>query len=227
MALIDKIAEKGSDKEKMARRLMSHPEEIGAVVEAMQAPTGTKRYACEKVLRLVSEQKPELMYSYFEVYVKLLEAENSFIKWGAILTIAHLTAVDEENQFEKIFKKYYAFITDPVMISAANVIGGSVRIAEAKPTLVEKITREILKVEDARYQKKGVYSPECGNVARGQAIESFEQFFDLIKDQRPVIAFVKRQLKNTRKAVVKKAEKFFKKYSIDYCTKQTSEGSGS
>jgi hypothetical protein len=164
------------------------------------------------VLRLVSERRPELIYPYFDIFVGLLDCDNNFLKWGAIMTVANLTAVDTENKFETVFRKYYAPIKGPAMVTAANIIGSSARIAPAKPELTQRITREILKVEKANYVNKGAPSPECRNVAIGQAIDSFDQFFDQIDDKTKVIAFVKRQSKNTRKPVVKKAERFLRKH---------------
>ncbi len=78
-----------------------------------------------------------------------------------------------------------------------------------KPELSDKIAQEILKVEKAKYQ-----TAECRNVALGHAIKSFDQFFDQIEDKEPVIKLIKRQLKNTRNATRKKAEKFIKKHMI-------------
>jgi hypothetical protein len=126
------------------------------------------------------------------------------------MTVANLTAVDAENRFEAIFQKYYAPIPGPAMVTAANVIGSSAKIALAKPELTQRIAREILKVDKAKYQMKGVPSPECRNVAIGQAIDSFERFFEQIDDKAKIVAFVKRQLRNTRKQVVKKAERFLR-----------------
>jgi hypothetical protein len=163
------------------------------------------------VLRLVSERRPELIYPYFGVFVGLLDSDNSFLKWGAIMTVANLAAVDAEKKFEAIFQKYYAPIPGPAMITAANIIGGSDKIARAKPELTERITREILKVEKGKYKNKGALSPECRNVAIGHAIDTFDKLFEQIDDKAKVIAFVKRQLKNTRKPVVKKAERFLKR----------------
>ncbi|OHB74684.1 MAG: hypothetical protein A2Z25_09430 [Planctomycetes bacterium RBG_16_55_9] len=127
------------------------------------------------------------------------------------MTVANLTTVDTENKFEAIFQKYYATIPGPAMITAANIIGNSARIALAKPELTGRIVREILKVEKGKYQSKGVPSPECRNVVIGHAIDSLDAFFEQIDDKAAVIAFVKRQLKNSRKPVVKKAERFLRK----------------
>jgi hypothetical protein len=120
--------------------------------------------------------------------------------------------VDSEKQFDAMFKEYYAPIAGPVMVTAANIIGSSVTIEKAKPYLTQRIAREILKVEKARFESHGKPSPECRNVAIGHAIDAFDQFFDQIEDQGTVLKFVKRQLTNSRKPVVKKAEQFLKQH---------------
>ena len=79
--------------------------------------------------------------------------------------------------------------------------------------LAGRIVDEILKVEKAKYLKHDALSPECRNVAIGQAIDTFDQLFDRIEWKKVVIAFVQRQLKNSRKPVVKKAERFLKKHA--------------
>lgn len=212
--IIQLMRQKSADPTKIAKLAIRNPEYIADLVKVLQTEKGSIKFGCDKVLRLISERKPELIYPYFDVFAKTLDSENSFLKWGAIATIANLTAVDHKNKFEKIFRKYYSPIPGPVMVTAANVIGGSAKIASAKPELIEKITKEILKVEKANYKMRDIFSPECRNVACGHAIDSFAQFFDEIKVKEPVIKFVKKQLKNTRGAVKKKAGGFIKKYRI-------------
>ena len=214
--LMEKIAAKGSDKEKIAAHAIRNPDCIPDLIEGLNASKAGIKYGCEKVLRLISEQKPELIYPYFETFERLLGSENSFLKWGAIITIANLTPVDSDDRFEGILQKYYAPVSGPVMITAANIIGSSAKIASAKPELIERITKEILKVEKGKFKNKGKLSPECKNVACGQAIDAFAQFFDEIQDREPVIRFVTKQLKNSRPAVRKKAEKFLKKHRINF-----------
>lgn len=214
--LIEKIAAKGSDKEKIAAHAIRNPDCIPVFIKGLNAQKASIKFGCEKVLRLISEEKPELIYPYFETFEKLLGSENSFLKWGTIMTIANLTSVDSDNRFEVIFEKYYAPIPGPAMVTAANIIASSARIASSKPKLIAGITKEILKVERARYKRKGKLSPECKNVACGQAIDSFGQFFDEIEDKERVVQFVRKQLKNSRPAVRKKAEKFLRKHRIDF-----------
>jgi len=210
--ILEQLSAKSADIRGIADRLIKNSKQIPTLIDAVQIEKSSKKFAYEKALRFVSEKQPDLIYPYFDVFIDLLDCENSFLKWGAIITIGNLTAVDTKKKFEAIFKKYYAPITGPTMVTAANIIGSSAAIARSKPALIDSITREILKVERARFQTKGSSSPECRNVAIGQAIDSFDSFFNRVNDKAAVIKFVKRQLKNTRKPVAKKAAQFIHKY---------------
>jgi len=113
-----------------------------------------------------------LIYPYFNFLVKLLDSENNFLKWGAIITIVNLYIVDSKNHFEKIFNNYYAPVKGRMMVTAANIVGNSWKIAQAKPKLSDRIVDEILKIEKVKYRYKGELSPECNNVVCGHAIDS-------------------------------------------------------
>ncbi|MEJ2109967.1 MAG: hypothetical protein P8Z37_08645 [Acidobacteriota bacterium] len=210
MRLLEELTPKGADIEGIAGKRIRTSEQVEGLVEALEKEKSSKKYAFEKALRIVSEKKPKLVYPYFDFFVSMLDCDNSFLKWGAIITVANMTAVDRDGKFERIFKKYYKPIGGPALIPAANIIGSSARIARFKPELAEKITKEILKVEKAQFFSKGAPSPECRNVAIGQAIDAFNQMYEHLTRKAGVTNFVKRQLTNTRKQVVKKAERFLR-----------------
>jgi len=205
--LQQEIARKETDMEKTVDKVMKKPELLSEVFEGLGSDKARIKYGCVKVLRLISEKKPEILYPRMDFFSDLLDSDNNFLKWGAIHTIANLAAADSERRFEVIFDKYFAPIPGPELIPAGNVIGGAAKIALAKPELSDRIAKEMLKVEKAKYQ-----TAECRNVAMGHAIKSFDLFFDQIKDKEPVIKLIKKQLKNTRNATRKKAEKFLKKW---------------
>jgi len=204
--LLLQIGQPGSDPEGIARKVLAKPALVTEVIEGLQADAARVKFGCAKVLRLVSERAPERLYPHFESFVRLLDHENRILQWEAVFVLSHLARVDVEDKFEGIFGQYFAPIPGPVMITAANVIGGAARIAVARPRWADRIAREILKVARARYQ-----TAECRNVAIGHAIEAFGQFCDLLRDRAPVVRFVKGQLKNSRNATRKKAERFLKK----------------
>jgi hypothetical protein len=205
--LMHEISRKETDKNDIVDRVIRNPALIPEIIEGLSTDKAWTKYGCAKILRLLSEKKPEILYPWFDLFTDMLESDNSFLKWDAIHILGNLAAVDSENRLERIFDRYFAPIPGPVLITAANVIGGAAKIALAKPALTERVTDEILKVEKARYQ-----TDECRNVALGQAIDSFDRFFDQIEDKELVVALVTRQLNNTRNSTRKKAEKFLKKW---------------
>lgn len=212
MDIATEIGKKGFDADGIAGYAMGHPSCIKLLMEGVTAGKGSVRFGYSKVLRRISEQRPELVYPYFSTFRELSVCDNSFLKWDAIAILSNLTRVDTENRFDAIFHDYYAPLAGPVMITAANIIGCSATIAKAKPYLAQQITKEILKVENAAFENRGEPSPECRNVAIGHAIGALDQIFDQIEEKERVCGFVERQLHNSRKAVVQKAEKFLKKY---------------
>ena len=205
--MLQRIARKGSDKAKLAEQMIATPELLPEIFNGLNASEAAVKYGCEKVLKLISEKAPALLYSRMEFFVGLLESENNFLKWGAIRIIANLAAVDMENKFEKIFDRYFAPVQGPAMITAGNIVASAPKIAAAKPHLTERIVRELLRVERARYQ-----TAECHNVVLGHVILAFGQLFERLRDKTAVVALARRQLKNPRNATRTKAEKFLKKF---------------
>jgi hypothetical protein len=213
-ALYNKLGQKDADIETITSTVLKDKALIPPLINGLSTAKGRIRFGCEKVLRAVSEVKPEWIYPYFDVYVRLLDSENSFLKWGAIIVIANLARADRKHQFEPIFQKYFAPIAGPELVTAANTVGHAWKIGLAKPTLIPQIVTAILKVEQTSFLHQGQISPECTNIACGQAINTFDHLFKQLKDPTRVIAFVKRQLHNNRPAVRKRAQQFVQKYEV-------------
>lgn len=137
-----------------------------------------------------------------------MEDETRVLRWDAGRILGQLARVDDAGRIEKMLPRFLAPISGGEMIGAANAIQGAADIALAKPPLADRIARKILKVSHARYQR-----PECRNVAAGHAIQSLDRFFQHIRKQKPVLAFVQAELANSRPATRRKAEKFCKKWA--------------
>jgi hypothetical protein len=125
--------------------------------------------------------------------------------------IANLAKVDEDNKFDAIFGKYYSFLNDAYMVTVANVVGNSAKIALAKPHLAQKIAKELLKVENISTTPH--LTDECKRVIAEQAIKSFALFFSEIEQKETVISFVARHRNSPRKTLRKAAEEFLTKFS--------------
>ncbi|RMF58959.1 MAG: hypothetical protein D6743_17030, partial [Calditrichaeota bacterium] len=187
--LLQQISQKECDKEEIAEQVIKKPELLSEVFEGLSADKASIKYGCDKILRIISQKEPSLLYPKIDFFIHNLDCENTFLKWGAIDIIANLAAVDSDKKIEKILDQYFSPIPGPVLITAANVVKAAARIALAKPQLTERITKELMKVEEANYQ-----TTECRRIALGHTIESFDKFFEQIRDKKTVVAFVKRQL---------------------------------
>lgn len=207
--LHSQIAMKDSDKERIAARVIRNPQRIPELIEGLTSDRPPIKYGCGKVLRIVSDREPGLLYPHMDFFVGLLDHQNKILQWEGIYVIANLTRVDEKKKFEKIFRRYFAPITGTVLITAANVIGGAATIALAKPRLSDRIAKELLRVDTARYK-----TTECRRVALGHAIQAFDSFFHQIKNKKPIVQLVTRQLRNPRESTRKKAQQFLKKHGL-------------
>jgi hypothetical protein len=80
--IITAIDRKGADVVRIADTVIGSPALVPRLLEALEERKARVKYGAEKVLREVSERRPDLLYPYFADFVRLLDVENSFIKWG-------------------------------------------------------------------------------------------------------------------------------------------------
>ena len=158
----------------------------------------------------LSEENPEKLYPYFDSFIDLLDSKYRILTWNALAIIANLTRVDTDKKFDAIFDKYYSFLDNDYMVTVANVVGNSGKIALANPYLIPKITDELLKVEDISTSSH--LTEECKRVIAQHTIKTLDLFFDRIDQKERVISFVKVHLDSPRKKLRRTAETFLEKW---------------
>jgi len=205
-SLIDKTV----TKEELLNRVKQDFSLIPLLLKGVDHPKAAVRYGCSKVLMDLSEEHPEKLYPNFDFFVNLLDSKYRILTWTALAIIANLTPVDADNKFDDIFDKYYSFLDDDYMVTVANVVGNSGKIAHAKPYLIPKITDELLKVQDISTTPH--LTEECRRVIAQHAIKTFGLFFDRIDHKERVISFVKLHLDSPRKKLRTAAESFLEKW---------------
>lgn len=211
----DRVLKQLADKELLEAvqaEAETNSELLALLVEIVTAESSSIRYAASKVVRKLSETKPEAVYPHFEAIAAWLQAENSFIKWDGILTLANLASVDDEQKMVAIYDDYFALLGDAQMITAGNVAGNAWKIVLAHPEWEADITRRLLAVPQTVYLHKGAPSPECNRIVCGKVLESFTHYFAQSAHQAEILAFAETQRSSARPAVAKKADEFVKKY---------------
>ena len=200
------VKKKAAEVESMARKIAKDGRLLSGVIEGITSDKPQVKYKSGKILMILSEDYPQILYPKWDHFVHLLSNENTFMKSIGIRILSNLTRVDARNKFDQIFDRFYGLLNDDSMITAASVVGHSGMIAKAKPKLQNRITNRLLGID------KTHHGSECRNIIKGKAILSFGEFFEEAKNKKKIIEFVTKELKNRRPATRKKAEKFLKKW---------------
>ena len=208
--LLQELANKSMTKGELFQKVKQNFDLLPKILGGVSSSKAAIRYGCAKVLMDLSEEYPEKLYSYMDSFIDLLDSKYRILIWNTMAIIANLTKVDRDKKFDAIFDKYYSFLNDEYMVTVANVVGHSGKIALAKPYLIHNITSELLKVENIPTTPH--LTEECKRVIIKKAIKSFSLFLNEIEHKEEVISFVERHLNTPRKTLRTEAENFLKKW---------------
>jgi hypothetical protein len=189
--------------ESVAEKALMNGKVLSELLEGILCKKETIRFNGFKVLLLLSEKHPKVIYPKWDFFAGLLDSDNTYLKFIAIHIIANLAKVDAKNKFEKIFVKYYNLLNDSVVV-AGHITANSGKIAQAKPKLRTKITNRLLNIDRANQKHK--------DLIKAGAIESFSQYFEKAKDKKKIKEFVKAQLNCKSPKTRKIAKEFLKRW---------------
>lgn len=208
--LLQRLVNKSITREELVQKVKQDFDILPEVLSGISSSKAATRYGCAKVLMDLSEEYPEKLYPYMDSFIGLLDSKYRILTWNAMAIIANLARVDKDKKFDAIFDKYYGFLNDEYMVTVVSVVGHSGKIALAKPYLIQKITNELLKVENILITPH--LTDECKRVIAEKALESFDQFFDRIDNKEKVICFAKKHLDSPRRTLKTEAENSLKRW---------------
>ena len=105
--LLRRLTRQKVNAEKLAAEVIMQPGLLPEFLEGLGAETAAVKYGCAKVLRIVSEREPAVLYPDIKRFIDLLESDNQIIKWNAILIIGNLAPVDSKGKITRILGKNY------------------------------------------------------------------------------------------------------------------------
>ena len=210
--MISKLMDKSITKDELVRKVESNFDLLPEVLNGVSSPKAAIRYGCGSVLTALSETYPEKLYPYMYSFIEMLNSNYRILAWNALAIIANLVRVDKDHKFDSLFDRYYSFLNDEYMVTVANVVDNSAKIALAKPYLAQKITDKLLKTAEISVTPH--LTEECKKVIAEKTIKIFGLLFDKIEDKGKVISFVKLHLGSSRKTLRIEAERFLKKWEV-------------
>ncbi len=191
-----------TDTERLAKEAVKDRKLLSELLEGLLSKKDETRYSSFKVLLLVSEEYPEVLYPEWDFFADLIDSDNAYHKLIAVRIIANLTRADTENKFEGTFDKYYDLLNDSVIV-AGHLTANSGKIAKAKPRLQTEITDKLLNIDKTKQKHK--------DLIKAGAIEAFDEYFEEAENKQKILEFVKEQLNCESPKTRKKAKVFLKK----------------
>ena len=203
--MLSGLENKDINLEVYVKKIYEEPDLISQYLEGLISKNETYRYNCFKVLYIISEKKPEILYSYWDFFINHLKSENDYHKMSGVLIIANLTSVDTKDKFIKVFDIFYGNLKSKKTIVPIYVVKSSGKIVNFKPNLEEKITDLLLNIEK-------IYPGKQIELVKSAAIESFSEFFNKAKNKQKIINFVKKQLDSVSPKTRKTAKEFLSRW---------------
>ena len=205
MSLLSDLSKKNLNVEKVAQKALKDNKALSELLENVLGKKETLRFNSFKVLLLLSENHPNVLYPKWDFFAKLLSSNNAYHKYIGIYIVANLTRVDTKSKFEKMFNRYYNLLDDESVIPASHVALNSGKIVRAKPKLENKITKRLLGIDETHH--------ETGrkDLIKGYVIQGFSEYFGEAKKQKEILQFVKKQLNSTSPKTRKVSKEFLKR----------------
>jgi hypothetical protein len=204
--MLTELDRKNVDVKKFAQDALEDKAILADLLEGVLSKKEKIRFNCFKVLLFISEKHPRILYTQWEFFVRLLQSDNTYLKYIATYIIANLAQDDPEGKFERVFNRYYALLDDKSIIPASHVAANSPKIAEAKPHLQTKIVNRLLDVDKTHHK------PERKDLIKSYVIEAFGKLIEGVRNKKKMIEFVREQREAKSPKTRKKAKEFMKRW---------------
>ncbi len=208
--LLQQLGSKTITKAELFRRVEADFGLVPSLLEGTSSSKATIRYGCGSVLMDLTEKHSDKLYPYMDNFIEMLDNKHRILMWNALGAIANLTATDVDHKFDAIFDKYYGFLGDEYMVTVANTVANSAKIASNKPYLADKILAELLKVQNLQVTPH--LTEECKLVIAEQAIETFNTLIRYTQNKAALIVFAEGHQNSKRVSLKKEAQNFLKKW---------------
>ncbi len=208
--LLKKLANKEITKAQLFERVQADFSLVPELIDGTSSSKPAVRYGCGSVLMNLSEKYPDKLYPYMDRFTALLDSKHRILTWNAMAIIANLTGADVDNKFDAIFDKYYSYLGNDYMVTVANVVGNSAKIVSNKPYLADRITGELLTVEDLKVTPH--LTEECKLVIAEHAIQTFSTLINYTQNKESLIAFAQKHQNSPRTSLREEAQSFIEKW---------------
>ena len=194
------------DLEELSKRAINDREILQEILDSVLSKKDIIRFNAHEVLKLISNENPDVLYPHWMFFEELLESKNNYQKYIAIQMISNLTKVDRENRFDRIFEKFYKILGGEKTMVARQIVLCSGTIALNKPQLQPEITEKLLNIDK-------IHKGKQKDLLKGDAIENFDKYIHEADRQKEIIEFTREQLNSSSPKTNKRAEEYLIKWT--------------
>ena len=181
------LDKKDVDIKKMSANALTDGKLFKELMNGILSKDNTIRQNSFKVLQIIGEENPELLYPQWDQFSKMLKSKNNYHKYIAIYLLADLTAVDSQNKFEEIFDDYFMILGGDKTMTASHVALNSSKIVLNKPELQDKIIDILLNIDN-------IHQGRQKDLIKAYVIEALRKMYPDLKDKEKVMKFIEDQL---------------------------------
>jgi len=85
--LFENVSNNEIKKEDLAEEIIQNPDLIPSLIKGLDESKPGIKYGCSKILYLISERNPGILYPQMDFFISQLDSEITFHRWDAILQI--------------------------------------------------------------------------------------------------------------------------------------------
>lgn len=206
MDVQDLLKEKGNKAaEELAARATVDRRLLADVMTCASSPVKRVKNGAAKTLKILSEDRPDLLVSRLQDFIRLMETNDTIVRWIAMDVVGNLAALDRRNALDKtVLGVFLIRVSDPVLVTAAHAVDNLGTIGLYKPRFRKRITEQLLKADAVDR------APDCREILAGKVLTALSRYVDEIPRgpaRQAIARYASGQLGSKRPATRKKAEK--------------------
>jgi hypothetical protein len=180
------------------------------LIEGSFAKNETLRYNSVRVLFRALDQKPELFYSYWDRFTKMIDSSNSFHRAAAGQAIAFLAVADTDCRLDPIFSHYLRLLDDPSVMVSHYFLDTLDRVCRARPELQPRIVKALLNFDQTHHL------PPRKELLKADVLALLDRLFESlpIRHRKRAVAFAQACLQSPPSRTRKTAKLFLARRAV-------------
>ena len=107
--IVNELGKRGIEAEGLAYKVFRNPDLLSEILAGVSSAEARVRFNSAKILRIISEKQPNILYSKIGFFIELLDSKNNILKWIAIDVIGNLASVDSEKSSKGFSGNFMVF----------------------------------------------------------------------------------------------------------------------